>query len=66
MDTTTVLEIIKTIDNRIEAIDMDQEDFHYDEYDPANIKDAGRHQALTELRNHLQSFIENEVIKAEQ
>ena len=65
MDTTTVLEIIKMIGTRIKNINnsLDEDE---DQYDPANIRIHGKLSALKELGDHLQSFIENEVNKAEQ
>ena len=64
MDTTTVLAIIKMIDAKIYNINVD-EDEDYDQYDPANIKNEGRYHALTEIKDHLQSFIENQLNVAE-
>jgi hypothetical protein len=64
MDTTTVLEIIKMIDIRINNVNVD-EDEDYDQYDPANIKNEGRYHALTDFRDHLQSFIEGQLNAAE-
>lgn len=64
MDIQTTLDIIKMIDVKIKNIDF-YEDEYYDKYDPANIRDKGIHNALNELKNHLQSFIEAELNKAE-
>lgn len=59
MDTTTVLEIIKMIDNKITSMVED-------ELYIADDMSIGKELALTELRDHLQSFIEGELNKAEQ
>jgi hypothetical protein len=64
MDTTTILAIIKMIDAKIYNINVD-EDEDYDQYDPANIKNEGRYHALTEIKDHLQSFIEGQLNAAE-
>jgi SepF-like predicted cell division protein (DUF552 family) len=59
MDTTTVLEIIKMIDAQIDAHILKLADKGVLIVTPVET-------ALTELRDHLQSFIEGEVNKAEQ
>lgn len=64
MDIQTTLNIIKMIDAKIKNIDF-YEDEYYDQYDPANIKDEGRYHALTDLKDHLQSFIEGQLNAAE-
>jgi hypothetical protein len=60
MDIQTTLDIIKMIDAKIKNIDF-YEDEYYDQYDPANIRDKGKYDVLTEIKNHLQSFIEAEL-----
>ena len=64
MDIQTTLDIIKIIDAKIKNIDF-YEDEYYDQYDPANIRDKGKYNVLTEFKNHLQSFIEAELNAAE-
>lgn len=64
MDTETVLEIIKMLDNQIDYVNVEEYE-GYDQYDPTNIKNEGRYHALTDFRDHLQNFIENEISKAE-
>jgi len=57
MDTTTVLEIIKIIDNRISNLTTDY-------YNEGNLSDSEYHYRITEiadLHNHLQSYIEAQV-----
>jgi len=62
MDTTTVLEIIKMIDIRMDNLagedGINLDDTYSEEYQ--------RYVGMGEIRDHLQSFIENEVNKAEQ
>jgi hypothetical protein len=52
MDTTTVLEIIEMIDARL--ANLENTTMHIEDY-------LGADRALTELQNHLQSFIEAEL-----
>lgn len=57
MDTTTVLEIIKIIDNRISNLTTDY-------YNEGSLSDSEYHYRITEiadLHNHLQGFIESQV-----
>ena len=69
MDTTTVLEIIKMLDAGIDSIDPDD----HKEFDTPSRDELpdyqyalGQRNSLEHFRDHLQSFIENEVNKAEQ
>jgi len=71
MDTTTVLEIIKNLDSHIKAIAEEYKDVPEDPdqntpMDPSYWITVGKEMALTDLRDHLQSFIEAEVNKTEQ
>ncbi len=61
MDTTTVLEIIKMIENKLDVI-QEQEEIYKD----ASIYLNGKYTGLNDLRVHLQSFIEGELNKTEQ
>ena len=57
MDTGTVLEIIKMIDNRISNLITEY-------YNEGNLSDSEYHYRITEiadLQNHLQNFIEAQV-----
>lgn len=58
MDTGTVLSIIEMIDTRILAIQMENKEKGFTIRTKSEVE-------LTELLNHLQEFIENEVSKAE-
>jgi len=58
MDTTTVLEIIKMLDQRIDESDKALNEFGDDDI-------AGSLNALESFRDHLQGYIESEVSKAE-
>lgn len=64
MDIQTTLDIIKMIDAKIKNIDF-YEDEYYDQYDPANIRDKGICNTLNDLKNHLQSCIENQLNTSE-
>ena len=63
MDTTTVLEIIKMIDNAIESIHRNNSKDGNGDF----IKDfpAGQEHSLKKLGDHLQSFIEGQLSAAE-
>jgi hypothetical protein len=66
MDTTTVLEIIKMIDSHIKVIAEEYKDVDTDPdqnipMDPSYWITVGKEMALTDLRDHLQSFIEGQV-----
>lgn len=56
LDTTTVLAIIEMIDARL--ANLENTTMHIEDY-------LGADRALTELQNHLQSFIEGELNAAE-
>ncbi len=56
MDTTTVLAIIEMIDARL--ANLENTTMHVEDY-------LGADRALTELQNHLQSFIESQLSAAE-
>lgn len=71
MDTTTVLAIIKMLDSHIKVITEEYKDIDMDPdqnvpIDPSYWINVGKEQAFTDLRDHLQSFIEGELNKAEQ
>ena len=61
MDTTTVLEIIKMIDNRLLRIRFNLSLSWCEN----KSEELAVQASLTELKDHLQSFIENEVNKIE-
>ena len=63
MDTGTVLEIIKMIDTRITKYNVEIDDDNDNTSMYWNLR-SGRN-ALTELQNHLQSFIEAQLNAAE-
>jgi hypothetical protein len=63
MDTGTVLEIIKMIDTRITKYNVEIDDENDNTSMYWNLS-SGRN-ALTELQNHLQSFIEAQLNAAE-
>jgi len=65
MDTTTVLEIIKMIDTQ-KALLVNAYEDEESHGRPTDEEHYGAMHALNELQDHLQSFIENEVNKAEQ
>jgi len=70
MDTTTVLEIIKKLDSHIKAIAEEYKDVDTDPdqnvpMDPSYWITVGKEMALTDLRDHLQSFIEGQLNGAE-
>jgi hypothetical protein len=70
MDTPTVLEIIKNLDSHIKAIAEEYKDVHEDPdqnipTDPSYWITVGKEMALTDLRDHLQSFIEGQLNAAE-
>jgi hypothetical protein len=70
MNTTTVMEIIKKLDSHIKAIAEEYKDVDTDPdqnvpMDPSYWITVGKEMALTDLRDHLQSFIEGEVSKIE-
>lgn len=63
MDTTTVLEIINMLDNKLDTIGCTIgyiEENTFDSTEELKIQES----TLSSFRNHLQSFIENEVNKA--
>ncbi|HPP18514.1 MAG TPA: hypothetical protein PLT51_00840 [Candidatus Dojkabacteria bacterium] len=61
MDTTTVLQIIKMIDNRIETLNTTCE-----MYVSMRTETDGAISALIELRDHLQEYIEQSLSAMEQ
>ena len=64
MDTTTVLEIINMLDNKLDTIGCTIgyiEENTFDSTEELKIQES----TLSSFRNHLQSFIENEVNKIE-
>lgn len=64
MDTTTVLEIINMLDNKLDTIGCTIgyiEENTFDSTEKLKIQES----TLSSFRNHLQSFIENEVNKIE-
>lgn len=70
MDTTTVLEIIKRLDSHIKVIAEEYKDVESDPddnlpMDPSYWITVGKEQALTDLRDHLQFFIEAQLNAAE-
>ena len=70
MDTTTVLEIIKNLDSHIKAIAEEYKDVDTDPdqnvpMDPSYWITVGKEMALTDLRDHLQSYIEGQLNAAE-
>ena len=70
MDTTTVLEIIKKLDSHIKVIaeeykDVDTDPDQNTPMDPSYWITVGKEMALTDLRDHLQSFIEGQLNAAE-
>lgn len=60
MDTTTVLEIIKMIDNKLRNFTRGPLDGMPDNFT------IGEESGMQQIRDHLQSFIEAELNKAEQ
>lgn len=70
MDTTTVLAIIEMLDSHIRVIAEEYKDVESDPdqntpMDPSYWINVGKELALTDLRDHLQSFIEWQVNAAE-
>ena len=66
MDTTTVLEIIKMIEVKIKDLgDWLHNHTSKEEMDWEQANKAGAYQELTELKDHLQSFIEGQLNAAE-
>lgn len=66
MDTTTVLEIIKMIDSQLNIIAKEYKDVELDPdqnlpADPSYWIAVGKEIILTDLRDHLQSFIEGQL-----
>jgi len=66
MDTTTVLEIIKMLDSHIRVIAEEYKDVDTDPdqnvpMDPSYWIAVGKEMALTDLKDHLQSFIEDQL-----
>lgn len=59
MDTTTVLKIIEMIDDRLQKNSMDFNSVPWEEMpDEVYYRSIGEESGLTELKDHLQSFIE--------
>jgi hypothetical protein len=70
MDSTTVLELIKKLDSHIKIIAEEYKDVDTDPdqnvpMDPSYWITVGKEMALTDLRDHLQSFIEGQLSAAE-
>jgi hypothetical protein len=70
MDTQTVLEIIKKLDSHIKVIAEEYKDVDTDPdqnvpMDPSYWITVGKEMALTDLRDHLQSYIEGQLNAAE-
>lgn len=63
MDTTTVLEIIKMIDNKL--VDCIQPSENEDEYDQQINIQWGIRYGFEDIRNHLQNYIEAQLNAAE-
>ena len=66
MDTTTVMEIIKMIDVRLNAQIEEHKEMTDDDEDKYFYASSGIINGMEMIRDHLQSFIEAELNKAEQ
>lgn len=70
MDTATVIEIIKKLDSHIKVIAEEYKDVDTDPpqnvpMDPFYWITVGKEMALTDLRDHLQDYIEGQLSAAE-
>jgi len=70
MDTETVMQIIKVMENRLTHDDLNLEYAHEDNPDfwegmPEYNFQLGYHRALADLKNYLEFFIEHQVNQAE-